>query len=459
MSLIRSRKALSLLMTVVMSMATCVSCKKTDDEFPELSYPDQSSAVSEVTADEDELSEPINELLVAVPYSSETVELLAKLYYAKQNDLIEDSANGRDISLDYLDSIEIPWVIRTRQTSGDGAGLASILQWQEDGDMPDLMLVEDIGSVKDSGLICPYDDYLSMESQIDGNLIYPDALIECMFDDGTYGLPHYQSVMLLVGNSEYIPESGRLPFRSDTDGFLDYLRDIRAEGLDEEMVVFAGAYELLPYLTSAFDSDTPTSYMFSEDQDLSGELDSAVDYVGTIYDEGLSAFSDQSGADPRISRSACMWLSSSGSIDMWSVYYPDSLYFAMLPSDDAESSGIPYSTVYSMCMSSSCTNKEFASGFAEFMCFDTDALMLLNRVEPQRGYLPCVTSSAVWDIVCEDEIFGTEAMLFEQILGRSIYCPGPGSAFGTSVNNYNRDYYIARSEGSDPEYDLESCLS
>ena len=144
---------------------------------------------------------------------------------------------------------------------------------------------------------------------------------------------------------------------------------------------------------------------------------------------------------------------------MWSVYYPDSLYFAMLPSDDAESSGIPYSTVYSMCMSSSCTNKEFASGFAEFMCFDTDALMLLNRVEPQRGYLPCVTSSAVWDIVCEDEIFGTEAMLFEQILGRSIYCPGSSSAFGTSVNNYNRDYFIARSEGDDPTYDLESCLS
>ena len=138
MSLVRSKKALSLLMTVVFSMTACVSCKKTDDEFPQLSYPDQSSAVSETTAAEDETSDSINELLVAVPYSSETVELLAKLYYAKLNGLLDSSANGSDISLDYLSSIEIPWVIRTRQTSGDGAGLASILQWEQDGDMPDL---------------------------------------------------------------------------------------------------------------------------------------------------------------------------------------------------------------------------------------------------------------------------------------------------------------------------------
>jgi len=459
MNLNRFKRVISLVTAAVMITTAISSCKKSDNDFPDLSYPDASTTVSESITDETSSASEITELTVAVPYSAETVDTLVRLYYAKENGLLDESFSGADIDIDYLQSIDIPWVVNSIQTSGEGAGVSGILQWEENGQMPDLMLVKDLESVRETGLICPYDEYLSDDTEINGNNIYPDALLECMFDDGTYGLPHYMSVMILIGNSEYIPESGRLPFRSDTDGFLDYLRAISEEDLGDDMIVFAGGYELLPFLSSAFNNDIPSPYMFSDETSDSESLNEAIDYISTIYDEDLSAFSDPGGADPRISRSACMWLDSSGSIDMWSEYYPDSLYFAMLPSADAESSGIPYSSIYSMCMSSDCDNKEFAAGFAEFMCFDSDALMLLYRLEPQRGYLPCITSSTVWDLVCQDEIFGTESMLYEQILSQSVYCPGPNSDLSNSVNNYNRDYFIARSDGEDTDYDLENCLS
>lgn len=455
----RLKRVFSLITAVALISTVASSCKKSDDDFPDLSYPEDTSVVSETVSGTEETTEPLTELTIAVPYSSDTVDLLVRLYYAKETGIIDENYTGDPSDIDFLRTIDIPWIITSRLTTAEGAGLPSILEWEEAGELPDLMLVEDLESVKDTGLICPYDEYLATDSNINGNAIYPDALMECMFSDGTYGLPHYLSVMLLIGNSEYIPESGRIPFRTDTQTFLDYLRDIKSEDLSDDMTVFAGAYELLPYLSSAFNNDVRTPYMFEGETSDPSALNDALDYIDTIYDEDLSAFSDLSGADPRISRSACMWMSSSGSIDRWLSYYPEGLYFAMLPSDNAESSGIPYASIYSMCMSEECGNKELAASLAEFMCFDTDALKLIYSQDPQRGYLPCVTSSSVWDLVCDDDVFGTEAMLFEQIMSSSVYCPGPVSDRASGINNYNRDYFIARSSGDDTDYDLENCLS
>ena len=452
-----SRNVISALLILSMSLTALSSCKKGDGEFPELEYPENETTMTTETSTAEE-ARGLTEISIASPYSAATVDLLARLYYAKLNDLIPDGQTGGDISIDLLQDIDIPWIIDARLTASDGAGVSSLVQWDEEDQMPDLVLVEDISGAVDTGLIVPYDEYLGTNSLISGNSVYPESLLYSVRDGQTYGLPFYETVMLLVGNREYIPDSGILPFRSDTDEFEDYLQDIDDQYGDEDIVVLAGGYELLPYLSSSFNGDSRTSYMFLDDMDLTTNIESSVDYIEDLYDMGLSRDADMSGSDPRIARTACIWVTSSGSIDMWNDYYPDSLYYSMIPSASGESNGIPYATVYSLCLTDSCEDKEFASDFAAFICFDADAQMLLYRLEPQRGYLPCLNSSALWDIVCEDEVFGTEAMLFEQMLPRAVYCPGSSTALRASVDSYNMEYFASYLDGEYPEYDTERLL-
>ena len=453
----RFKNVISVLLALSMSSMTLSSCNKGDGEFPTLEYPENETTTTvETTASEEPVE--LTEISIASPYSATTIDLLARLYYAKCNDLIPDDQSGADISIDFLQNIDMPWIVDARLTSSDGAGIQGLMQWDEEDTMPDLVLVEDISSAVETGLIVPYDEYLSTNDLVNGNSMYPETLLYSVQDGQTYGLPFYETVMLLVGNREYIPDSGILPFRSDIDEFEDYLQDIDDQYGDGDIVVLAGGYELLPYLSSSFNGDNRTSYMFLDEPELTSNLDSSVDYIEDLYDMGLTRDTDPSGADPRIARTACIWVTSSGNIDLWNEYYPDSLYYSMIPSASGESTGIPYATVYSLCLTESCADKAFASDFAAFMCFDVDAQMLLYRLEPQRGYLPCLNSSGLWDIVCDDTVFGTEAMLFEQMMSRAVYCPGSSTALHASVDSYNMEYFASYLNGEYPEYDQERLL-
>ena len=110
-----------------------------------------------------------------------------------------------------------------------------------------------------------------------------------------------------------------------------------------------------------------------------------------------------------------MWLMNSGEFDTWNYYYPDGLYFTMLPTDRVNA------VVYPVCISSSCDDPEFAASFAAFICFDKDAQMLLRRLETLRGYFPSVTSRSVWDEISSDPLFGAQAMLYEQYMDFADY--------------------------------------
>lgn len=453
----RIKNLISVVLAASMSLSVISSCKKKDTDFPSLEYPEN---ITEQTSDTipSESSLELTEISIASPYSSETINLLVRFYYAKCNGLLPEGVTGADVTEDYLGSIDIPWGVSSLPTASEGAGISSLIQWDEEGRMPDLVLVQDVEAAVDTGLIVPYDEYLSDSSLINGNSIYPEALLQNSIGGNTYALPFYQTVMLIAGNRDYIPEAGVLPFRSSTEEFEEYLEDLQAEYQDQDLVIFAGGYELLPYLSSSFNGDNRTSYMFLDDMSLSQSVEDSVDYIEELYDRGLTSDTDINGADPRISRTACLWLTSSDRIDMLNEYYPDSLYYSMIPSDSGESLGIPYASVYSICLTDSSANKEFASDFAAFMCFDVDAQMLLSRLEPQRGYFPCLTSSALWDIVCDDEVFGTEAMLFEQMMPRAVYCPGMGSSLQSEVEIYNMNYYASYLNGDNPTYNPEDII-
>lgn len=401
------------------------ACAVDDSEFPNL--PQQEAVDSSNPNDETSETSAVElpEITVALPYKTSTVDYLSKLYYAKKNNLIGDST-GLDIDLNYLSSLNPDFVIHSVQVSNEGINSDTLNQWNTQNAIPDAFLVSDISSVVSTGYVSPVDEFLYDNQMISSNYIFANSINEQKIDGVLYGIPHYETVMLVVGNSDFIPESGKLANKYSTEDFTSYLSEIKKEYKD--IIPLASGRNLLPYLGSSFSKDSKISYMLNkeyknESLSYNSTMKSMTDYVQNLYDKNLTSNGLQDGADPVYSRRAAMWLASSSDISFWNSYYPGKLYFVQLPSYDVSNPGIPYTQVYSLCVSDKSEFKEFASEFASFISFDQDAVLLLNRLEPQTGFFPVVKYQNVWEQLQSDSLFGSYVPSYFQILDNSVYVP------------------------------------
>ena len=383
----RRLTSLLLIISIVLSCLCISGCNRTEEEFPNLVFADSEAEMTSVDNEDRSASTgDFHELTVALPLSEHTVDLLMKLYYAKNNGLFPQEMTGADIGIEYLEAINTPWVVNTITTTTTGETASIIESLIAEESAPDLFLAWNIDDMISYDLIIPFDEYLSDRGNISSYSIYLNALDTLRTGDQHYGLPFYSTVYLLAGSREYLPESGVPAFNISKEDLLEYIRSIppmNSEGTSY-ITRFYDASELIPFM---------------------GE-----EFAGSISDGGLSSTVDSFGADPRVSRLCGMWLMNSGEITTWETYYPDGLYFTMLPSDNVNA------VVYPVCLSSSCTDPEFAAEFASFICFDSDAQMLLRRLEPLRGFFPPVTSRGVWNEIFDDPVFGSQAMLYEQYI-------------------------------------------
>lgn len=434
------------------------SCASGNGEFPEVYYTDpvESSEPSGSSNETTETSSVID-ISLALPFSDDTVDLLVRMYYAKQNDLFPEEQTGADINLDYLRALDIPWAVTNTKTSFEGVGPDVLSSWEQEGDIPDIVLVNDLASAYTNGYILSLEDHLS-DSVFPPSDMSVNALSACYVDGYPAGIPYYSSVMVLVGNSAYIPEEGVISYRPTTEELTDYLNKIDSEF---EVTPFADAYELMPYIGSVFNSDQRTSFMLSEEYTKDPMSSSAIctdmrSYIDGLYDSGLS---EVMAGDTKLSGEAGMWISSSGMIRVWEEYYPDGIYLSLLPSASSGSPLYPMADLYALCISNGTDDEEFAADLAEFLCFDKDALMLLYRLEPMTGYFPSVSDPRVWDLMYEQDDYGSFEMLFEDITDDFVYCPVNGSPQYTGVMNYIASCYTEDGEEEPAPFSLEDCLS
>lgn len=367
-------------------------CAVEENVFPQLNFTDESMDIADPTDTEDELNtSDLHEIMVALPLSDRTVNLLMKLYYAKNNGLFTTDMTGSDISIEYLDAISTNWIVNTVTSVGTGETYDALQDLHEDDIYPDLFVASDINDMIEHGSVIPIDPYLSGDYSIMSTSIYTGALEALRTGSDHYGIPFYSTVYLLTGSTEYLPESGVPAYNLTSDELEDYIRDIPGISPDGTAYItrFYNASELSPFMGEEFSSG--------------------------LINEGLSSNTDNFGADPRVSRLCGMWLMNSGEFDTWNFYYPDGLYFTMLPSENVNA------VVYPLCLSSDSADPEFAAGFASFLCFDKDAQMLIRRLESLSGYFPPVSYGGVWDEVITDEQFGSTAMLYEQYMDQAVY--------------------------------------
>lgn len=388
------RKRLTVIIALSFVISTILGttgCNVEEDVFPDIVFSSESNETSLSSDYSGQIDNGFHELTVALPVNEETVNLLLKLYYAKNNDLFPSEMNGGDISIEYLNAINTPWVVNTVFTTNNGESTETLQALEDEGILPDIFLAYDMNSLISDGIVQPFDQYLSSDESLLSSGIYLNELEALRYGDSHYGIPFYSSVYLLAGSREYLPDDGVPSYSMSADELHEYIRSI--PGINSDGSV---------YITRFYDADSLTPFL--------GE-----DYSLMIANEGLSSVTDSFGADPRVSRTCGMWLMNSAETDTWNTYYPDGLYFTMLPSENVNA------VVYPLCLSADSDDAEFAADFAAFICYDRDAQMLLRRLESLRGFFPPVSARGVWDEMSADEVFGAQSMLYEQYMPNAVF--------------------------------------
>ena len=399
-------------------LLSAASCKAKRSDFPTLPEPTSDESIplslSEETGETD-TDEEVKTLSVALPYSPETVDYLYRLYYAKISGYWNDSLSGEDVDLDYLASLESPMTPECIYVPNEGVSSDSLASWGDD--LPDIFLTNDMKGVREKGLCLPLQDLLFDNELLDASSFYPASLRMLTFDGDVDALPYYCSVPLIYGNKDFIPASGNLDFRCSLETFREYMDEISRSY--DDVVVFTKAYQLIPYIASAFDGkDVVGSYMLKDEYltdktSAQGALDAAADFVSGLYDRGLSANYTDDGTDPVYSRRCAMWIASSSDLELWSGYYPEKLYFSQVPVSETGDEVVPYLTLFPVCVSSKTDIPEEAGDFAAFLALDEDAILLADRLEHKIGFLPLSSSDDVWDRLKNDEKFGYIASVYE----------------------------------------------
>jgi len=432
------------ILAVAIALCSALSgCKKGGDEFPSVAFPEDTSASnsSSVATTTSVPEADIYTITVASPYSDTTVRYLAKLYYCKTHDMMGENT-GNTISLDYLDGIDPDFIVHSVLTPVEGASVDTVIQWNNDNNAPDVFLTSQVTEMKNNDLIIPINDYLADNPLLSSGNVFFSTVEQDIYDGLMYAVPYYSSVVLLVGNTEYIPSSGKLPYRPDILQLRTYLEEIARE---YDCIPLSSGRDLIPYINSAFNDDRSSSFMLYDEYRINKEnalavIGKTLDYINGLYDKELTADYTAEGSNPVFSRSAGIWAASSSEITDWDRYYPAGIYLASLPSASDSGNVFPMTTLYSFCVNKNTANKDFAADFAAFIALDSDARMLTDRLEYLNGFLPSINSSEVWDTITNDPVFGQVAGFYYRHLDKAVFCPWVNDKLFISVSDYLASY-------------------
>lgn len=456
-------KKISVIALIVSFTISVFGCSSYESDFPEIPTPTTNpSYMTEPEATEFD-GEANYKISVALPYSEETVNYLFKLYYAKNNGLLKDSDTGATVSLNMLDSINLPYAVEYYYAPNTGMSASSIVE--SNSSIPDLFITNELDACIENSVCLRLNDYCYDNELYSTSNINYDLVKSCMVNESLYAVPHSLSVPMIYGNRDYIPEEYCEDYKLSKNEFDKLLtslsipevaEDEEGEGDEEGIVPFVSAKDLVPYLVSAYNNPEHSirSFMMNEEYKANNTLfysvaDNIDLYISTLYESELSKNSNEDGSNPVITRNASMWLGDSTEITYFLSYYPDKLCFFSIPSFADSDDLIPYVNVYPLCVSANSSNPTLACDFASFISLDIDAQLLINRLEYKIGMLPVINSPLVWDTVIENDEFGYIASLYES-MSKEYVCTfkSVNSDVENRIENFIASCYSSDNTGS-----------
>ena len=425
-------RVVSLLLGLSVLMSLCLSsCKKTSNDFPTIPTSETTEAPESETSETSTEAASI-ELTIASPLSYETCQYLARLYYAKNNGLLGDGVTGSTVDLDYLSSIDIPFVLNVYTTSDNGCNVSTLSQWKG-SDMPDIFLTDSFDEVVSNGYAMPVDEYLAEVPLFSTDRIYPDLISEFHVNNGQYGIPYQTSAAVLFCDMEVLRQADipSVSFRQSKSSLLAILSEISKLNEEERTVLpFYLASNMVPYLPCSIYS---REYLSASDPDerIDPNFRDSVSFVESIISSGYSyeSLSDEdsellfSGVSPLLSRKVGIWVGTTDEIPLYDNYMPNTLSIMQLPGIKDDEYSSPLLITYPYCISSTCKNPKEACELASFFALDEDALLLVSRLSERSGYLPVVKTPSVWQSTVKNQKYGNYLMQYQELMDQAILIP------------------------------------
>ena len=426
-------RTFALLMVLsVLSCFSLVGCKKVKNDFPEIPST-ESSETSETSGTTTVQDTSTMEITIASPLSYETCQYLAKLYYVKSRGLLGDGVTGETVDLDYLSSIDIPFVLSVYGTGENGCNASTLRQWRSTGDMPDIFLTDSFDVVVNESFAAPITDYLADNTLLSADSVYSMLLQDFYLEGKQYGIPYQTSAAVLYCDMEVLRQANinSVSFRQTRSSLLSLLAEIEKLNDDELSVLpFYLAGNMMPYLPCSMYSSKYLSSSENDDRSVPAYRD-AFAYVESIIRSGYSyeSLSDSrierlfSGISPILSRKLGVWCGTTDELMIYDNYMPYTLSMMQLPGIREDEYSSPLLTSYPLCVSSSCKYPKEAADLACFMALDEDALMLTSRLQQRQGYLPSISSPAVWKSVVKSQKYGDYLAQYHDLMDRAIMIP------------------------------------
>lgn len=426
----RQTVSILLVLSILLSLSLS-SCKKTNNDFPEIPTTETTDMPSSETSETSVESSSI-ELTIASPFSYETCQYLAKLYYAKTNGLLGDGVTGASVDLDYLSGIDLPFVLNVYTTSDNGCNVDTLSQWKG-SDMPDIFLTDSFDLAVEQGYAMPVTEYLADIPLFSSDRVYPELISEFYVKNAQYGIPYQTSAAVLFCDMEVLREASipSVSFKQSKSSLLTLLSEV--DKLNEEgrtVLPFYLASGLVPYLPCSIYSREYLSGSDSEERNDANFRDS-LSYVESIITSGYSyeSLSEEeletlfSGISPLLSRKVGIWVGTTDEIPVYDNYMPNTLNMMQLPGIKEDEYSSPLLIAYPFCISSACKNPKEACELASFIALDEDALLLVSRLSERTGYLPVVKSPTVWQSVVNNQKYGNYLMQYQELMDQAILIP------------------------------------
>ncbi|MBO4928688.1 MAG: hypothetical protein J5379_10650 [Clostridiales bacterium] len=412
-------------------LGTC-ACKKVTNEFPTIPSAPTSESTDPSESENTTVASAI-ELTIASPLSYDTCQYLAKLYIAKSQGLLGDGVTGDTVDLSYLDSIDLPFLLKVYGTSETGCNSATLKKWKSNGSMPDIFLTDSFDEVVKDGLAMPVTSQLSSITLLSADRIYPRQVSQFFVNGEQYGIPYQTSCAVLFCDMEVLITAGipAVSFRQSRNSLLTLLSQIDELNAEEKTVLpFYQAEDMVPYLPCAMYNHTYLSSSSEEDQNEQAYRDS-FSYVESLIRSGYSSetlTAEDSellfaGVSPLLSRKVGIWVGTTDQLPIYDNYMPNTLSLMQFPGMKDDEYTVPLLISYPFCVSSSCEDPQLACELMSFIALDEDALLLSARLQPREGYLPSISSPSVWSGIMSSRKYGNYLAQYYELMGQAIYIP------------------------------------
>ncbi len=417
---------------LIVSCLFSVGCHKSTNSYPSVLVSEISSDV-ETQVSSSLISSESYEISIASPLSYETCMYIAKLYVAKSQGLLGEGVTGDTVDLGYLDSIDLPFILKVYGTGDTGCNITTLNQWESEGELPDIFLTEEFDQVVSCGYASPITFYLADNTLLSADRTYANMISSFFVNQEQYGIPYQTAAAILYCDMEVLNRAGvsAVSFQQSKRSIEELLLKVSMLNEKEKVVLpFYMAESMLPYLPCSVYSSPYLSAASDLDRKSRAYTD-ALEYTRSLVRNGLcyESYSKEEldilfdGMSPLLSRKVGVWAGTTDELPRYDNYMPNTLNLMQYPSSEEDTYSAPLLISYPLCISSHCERPKEACDLAVFFAMDEDALLLTSRLQNREGYLPSISATSVWKSVTGRQKYGMYLIQYMELMEEAIYIP------------------------------------